>query len=60
MKPEEKPAPESRCIVESCARPASTFVDSADSETLEGDRAVIMSDVLQPIGAAAIGELLPR
>ncbi|HET7666287.1 MAG TPA: hypothetical protein VFK56_09495 [Mycobacterium sp.] len=45
MKPEEKPAPDSRCIVESCARPASTFVDIADGDTLEGESSVIMCDV---------------
>ena len=45
MKPEEKPAPDSRSIVESCGRPASTFVDVTDGDSLEGESSVIMCDV---------------
>ena len=44
VKPEEKPAPDSRCIVEACTRPASTFVDIADGGTLEGEDSVVMCD----------------
>jgi hypothetical protein len=44
MEPEEKPAPGSRCIVEGCKGPASTFVDITGGDTLEGDRAVVMCD----------------
>jgi hypothetical protein len=42
--PQESPPPRTHCIVDHCLRPATTYVDVAASDVMEGLRAVPMCD----------------
>lgn len=44
MSPEELPSPGSRCVVEGCEQPASTFIDVTGGGTIDGEETVIMCD----------------
>lgn len=42
--PQEEPRPGTPCVVDTCGRVATVFVDVAGGEDLEGERAVAMCD----------------
>ena len=44
MKPEERPPPGSRCVVDGCQEPATTYADVGDGYVFEAERGVVMCE----------------